>query len=182
MLNTEQLDKLTAFRKKMHANPELSEQESETAKCIISFLDDCNPQQIITKVGGHGILAIFDSGTNGDSLLFRADMDALPIEEINDFEHRSKTKGVSHKCGHDGHTAILLGLATLLSKYPPKKGKAFLLFQPAEEIGKGAADVLNDEKFKEIKPDWVFGLHNLPGFPLHQVVVKNDSFTASVVS
>lgn len=182
MLETQEIDKLTAFRKKMHANPELSEQESETAKCIISFLDDCNPQQIITKVGGHGILAIFDSGTNGDSLLFRADMDALPIEEINDFEHRSKTKGVSHKCGHDGHTAILLGLATLLSKYQPKKGKAFLLFQPAEEIGKGAADVLNDEKFKEIKPDWVFGLHNLPGFPLHQVVVKNDSFTASVVS
>lgn len=182
MLDTEQLDKLTAFRKKMHANPELSEQESETAMCIISFLDDCNPQQIITKVGGHGILAIFDSGTNGDSLLFRADMDALPIEEINDFEHRSKTKGVSHKCGHDGHTTILLGLATLLSKFPPKKGKAVLLFQPAEEIGKGAAAVLNDEKFKEFQPDRVFGLHNLPGFSLHEVVVKNDSFTASVVS
>jgi amidohydrolase len=133
-------------------------------------------------VGGYGVLAIFDSGKNGDSLLFRADMDALPIEEINDFEHRSKTKGVSHKCGHDGHTAILLGLATLISKHPPKKGKAVLLFQPAEEIGKGAADVLNDEKFKEIKPDWVFGLHNLPGFQLHQVVLKNDLFTASVVS
>jgi amidohydrolase len=182
MLDTKALDKLIAFRKKMHTNPELSKQESQTAKRIASFLKDCKPAKIITKVGGHGILAIFDSGKEGDTLLFRADMDALPIQEKNDFEHRSKVDGVSHKCGHDGHTTILLGLATLLSKNPPKKGKAILLFQPAEEIGKGAAAVLSDEKFKEIQPDWVFGLHNLPGYPLHEVVVKNDSFTASVVS
>jgi amidohydrolase len=182
MLDTEQLDKLIAFRKKMHANPELSEHESQTAKAIISFLKGCNPSKVITEVGGYGVLAIFDSGKEGDNLLLRADIDALPIEEINDFEHRSKTKGVSHKCGHDGHTAILLGLAKILSKNLPKEGKALLLFQPAEEIGKGAAAVLNDEKFKEFQPDWVFGLHNLPGFPMQEVVVKNDLFTASVVS
>lgn len=182
MFDTKEIDKLTVFRKERHANPELSEKESKTADAIVSFLKDYNVSQIVTEVGGYGVIAIFDSEKEGESLLFRADMDALPIEEENDFDYRSKSKGVSHKCGHDGHTSILLGLAVLLSKFPPKKGKAVLLFQPAEEIGKGAVAVLNDEKFASFKPDWVFGLHNLPGFPMHEVVVKKDSFTASVTS
>ncbi len=182
MFETREIDHLINFRKELHAHPELSGEEKETAKRVLAFLEECNPSHIITSVGGHGVLAVFDSEKEGLNVLFRADMDALPIEEVNDFDHRSRTKGVSHKCGHDGHTTILLGLATLLSKHPPRKGKAILLFQPAEEIGAGAAAVLSDEKFTSLNPDWVFGLHNLPGYPMHEVVVKKDSFTASVMS
>ncbi len=182
MFETREIDHLISFRKESHAHPELSGEEKETAKRVLAFLEKCSPSEIITSVGGHGVIAVFDSEIEGPNVLFRADMDALPIEEVNEFDHLSKTKGVSHKCGHDGHTTILLALATLLSKHPPKKGKAILLFQPAEEIGAGAAAILNDEKFTSFNPDWVFGLHNLPGYPLHEVVVKKDSFTASVTS
>lgn len=182
MFETREIEELITFRKVLHANPELSGEEKETSKRIIAFLEKCKPSHIISSIGGYGVVAVFDSGKKGPNILFRADMDALPIEEVNDFEHRSKTKGVSHKCGHDGHTTMLLGLAKLLSKNPPNEGKALLLFQPAEEIGNGAAAVLSDEKFNSLKPDWVFGLHNLPGYPLHELVVKKDSFTASVTS
>lgn len=182
MFDSREIEELITFRKELHANPELSGQEKETAQRVIAFLEECSPSKIISSVGGHGVVAVYDSGNKGLNLLIRGDMDALPIKEINDFKHRSKIDGVSHKCGHDGHTTILLGLAKLLSKNPPKEGKALLLFQPAEEIGAGAAAVLSDEKFTSLKPDWVFGLHNLPGFPLHEVVIRKDSFTASVVS
>ncbi|MEX2336462.1 MAG: amidohydrolase [Fulvivirga sp.] len=182
MLESQEIEELISFRKELHAHPELSGEEKETAKKVVAFLKKCNPSQTITSLGGHGVVAIFDSEKEGLSVMFRADMDALPIEEVNDFDYRSVTKGVSHKCGHDGHTTMLLGLAKFLSENPPKKGKAILLFQPAEEIGAGAAAVLNDEKFTSLKPDWVFGLHNLPGYPLHEVVVKKNSFTASVKS
>ncbi|NCT16638.1 MAG: amidohydrolase [Flavobacteriaceae bacterium CG2_30_34_30] len=182
MFETQEIEQLIAFRKALHAHPELSGEEKDTSNRVVNFLKECNPSQIITQVGGYGVIAVFDSEKEGHNLMIRADMDALPIEEVNDFDYLSKNKGVSHKCGHDGHTIILLGLAKRLSKNPPNKGKAILLFQPAEEIGTGAAVVLNDEKFKSLKPDWVFGLHNLPGYQLHEVVVKNDSFTASVKS
>ncbi|MCR9181999.1 MAG: amidohydrolase [Flavobacteriaceae bacterium] len=182
MFESQEIEELISFRKELHTHPELSGEEKETAKKVIVFLEKCKPTKIITSVGGYGVIAVFDSGKEGVNLMIRADMDALPIEEVNDFEYRSKTKGVSHKCGHDGHTTILLGLAKHLSKNQPKKGKAILLFQPAEEIGAGAAAVLDDEKFTSLKPDWVFGLHNLPGHPMHEVVVRKDSFTASVTS
>jgi amidohydrolase len=109
-------------------------------------------------------------------------MDALPIKEINNFEYKSNNPGVSHKCGHDGHTTILLSLAQKLSENPIAGLKIYLLFQASEENGKGAMRVIEDEKFNEIKPDMVFALHNLPGYPLHQVIIKDDSFNASVIS
>jgi amidohydrolase len=182
MFESLEIEELITFRKELHANPELSGEEKETAKRVVAFLEDCSPSEIISSFGGNGVVAVYDSGNKGPTLLIRGDMDALPINEVNTFKHRSKIDGVSHKCGHDGHTTILLGLAKLLSKNPPKEGKALLLFQPAEEIGAGAAAVLSDEKFTSLKPDWVFGLHNLPGFSMHEVVIRKDSFTASVVS
>jgi len=181
-LNQETLDELIKLRKHIHANPELSEKEKETATLIKNYLEKCSPSKLITDIGGHGVIAIFDSGIDGKSILFRADTDALPIQETNNFEHQSKVKGVSHKCGHDGHTCALLGFAKILSKQPPKKGKAILLFQPAEEEGIGAKAVLNDEKFKSIEPDYVFAFHNLPGYPLNEIVIKNGSFTSAVKS
>ncbi len=114
--------------------------------------------------------------------MFRSELDALPIQEINEFEYRSKTDGVSHKCGHDGHTTVLIGLAHKLSAQRPYMGKVILLFQPSEENGEGAEGVLQDDRFTALSPDLVFAFHNLPGYPLHQIVYKKGSFTSSVIS
>ena len=181
-MDDELIQELILIRKKLHANPELSGKETNTSKVIYTFLKTCNPTQIITKVGGFGVLAIFDSKNPCKNILFRADIDALPITEINTFKHSSLNVGISHKCGHDGHTCTLLGFAKLLSKNPPKKGKIILLFQPAEETGEGAYKVINDPKFEHIKPNFVFAYHNIPGAPLNQIILKNNSFTAAVKS
>jgi len=176
------LQELISLRHKLHANPELSGKETNTSKVIYTFLKTCVPTTLLTNVGGYGVLAIFDSKKKGETILFRADMDALPITETNTFKHQSLTKGISHKCGHDGHTTTLLGFAKLLSKNPPKKGKIILLFQPAEETGEGANRIINDPKFKNLNPNYVFAFHNIPGETLHQVIIKNNSFTAAVKS
>lgn len=172
---------LIHLRQLLHANPELSGCEENTAAYIAGFLKKLNPDEMITGMGGHGILVLFDSGKPGPTLLFRADMDALPIQEANEFPHRSVVDGVSHKCGHDGHTTILCGLAEKLAEQRPVSGKVYLLFQPAEETGEGAAKVVQDPKFA-IQPDFVFALHNLPGYPAGNIVVKEGLFSAAVNS
>lgn len=181
MLNKAQLDRLDNIRKKLHAHPEISEKEYNTQKTIVNYLKKYS-NATIKKVANTGVLAIYENKTSGPTVLIRGDIDALPITETNTFDHASTSLGVSHKCGHDGHTAILLGLATLFANQPIQKGKLILLFQPAEEIGTGAKSVLNDTFFKNEKVDFAFALHNLPGFQSHQIVVKNQEFTANVKS
>lgn len=173
------LQELIEFRKTLHKYPELSGNESATAKRIIEFAKKYNPSEIITKIGGEGIAVIFDSANDGPTVLIRCDMDALPIEEENDFEYKSKSKNVSHKCGHDGHMTIVSGLIPLLSEEKINKGKVVLLYQPAEETGEGGERVLNDEKFEQIKPDYVFALHNLPGFKKNQLILKEKEFASA---
>ena len=173
---------LIAFRKKLHSQPEVSGNEKETAQHVLALLKTCNPDAIISDIGGHGILATWDSKKNGKEIIFRAELDALPIEEINEFAHKSTYAGVSHKCGHDGHATILCGLAQHLSANRPQTGKVRLLFQPAEENGEGAKAMLEDKKINGIQPDYIFALHNLPGYPLSEVVVKEKTFTAAVTS
>jgi amidohydrolase len=173
------LQKIIELRQELHQNPELSDSEFITAERITNFLVQYNPTEIIRGIGGNGIACIFKGSEEGPSVLFRCDMDALPIDEENDFIYKSKEKGVSHKCGHDGHMAIMVGLAEMLSKKPPQKGQAILLFQPSEENGQGAKRVLNDEKFKELKIDYAFALHNLPGFPKGEIVLLNGTFSSA---
>ncbi|MFT4661575.1 MAG: amidohydrolase [Ulvibacter sp.] len=181
MLNKTQLDKLTSIRKTLHANPEIAEEEFETQKRIINYLTtECDTD--IYKVATTGVLAIFYSKRPGPTVMIRGDIDALPIQETNTFEYASKSKGISHKCGHDGHTTILLGLALLFSEVPITKGKLLLLFQPAEENGMGAVAVLKDEEFQKENIDYVFALHNLPGYEINEVVVKEQEFTGNVKS
>lgn len=172
---------LIHLRQLLHTYPEVSGDEKKTAAYIYGFLKKLNPDQLINEIGGEGILVLFDSGKPGPVLLFRADMDALPIQEVNEFPHRSVHEGVSHKCGHDGHTTILCGLAEKLAEEKITKGKVYLLFQPAEETGEGAARVVNDPKFN-IKPGYVFALHNLPGYETGNIVVKDSLFSAAVNS
>jgi len=181
-LNKELLDELVTFRKMLHAHPEVSGKEYNTAKRVAEFLKTCATTKVTENIGGTGIVAEFDSGKSGKSVMFRAELDALPIQEINTFAHASTIEGVSHKCGHDGHTTVLLGLARILSEQKPKTGKVFLLFQPAEEDGEGAKAVFADIKFEALKPNFIFAFHNLPAYPLNQIVVKNNSFTTAVKS
>lgn len=182
LLTIEEINYLTNFRKKLHQFPELSDNEQLTAQSVVNELKLCNPTTILSKLGGNGVAAIFKGDLEGETLLFRAELDALPIQEENTFEHTSNYPGISHKCGHDGHATILIGLARMLKNNPPLKGEVILLFQPAEENGNGAKAVLADEKFKSIIPDFVFSLHNVPDFEKGAIIVKNNSFTPSVTS
>ena len=181
MLNKAQLAKLTVIRRILHAHPEVSEQEFETQNRILNFLRE-ETSAILSVIGTTGILATFDSNIEGPTIMIRGDIDALPITEINTFDHKSTFDGISHKCGHDGHTVILLGLAQVLSEQTIPKGKVLLLFQPAEENGVGAKAILHDDNFKAERIDFVFALHNLPGYHAHSIVVKENEFTANVKS
>lgn len=176
------MEELIQFRHELHKHPEVSGNEKQTAQRVLAFLSNYPPNEIITQLGGEGILAIYNGKQTGTSILFRCELDALPIQEINTFGYKSVSHGVSHKCGHDGHTAILCGMAKTLYEKPLEKGTVMLLFQPAEEDGNGAKSVLNDSKFNTIKPDFVFALHNLPGYKKHQIIVKENTFTCAVNS
>lgn len=167
------------FRKELHRYPELSGKEENTAQRIITFLKPSKPDQVIRNIGGHGLAFVYDSKQPGPVILFRTDMDALPIQEINTVDYASQSTGVAHKCGHDGHMAIMAHFAGKIAKSRPKRGKAVLLFQPAEETGEGAEKVIKDNQFKEIKPDMAFALHNLPGFAKHSIVVRKNTFASA---
>lgn len=148
----------------------------------MAFLEPLQPDRVITGIGGHGVVATFDSGVPGPTLLFRSELDALPIVEHAVEGHTSTVHGVSHKCGHDGHTTMLCGLAQRLAARRPERGAVHLLFQPAEETGKGAAAVLADSRFDEIRPDFAIAIHNMPGFSKGSLVIKPGAITAAVRS
>jgi len=154
---------LTEFRRELHRTPELSGEERETARRVAEMLEPTRPDKIITGMGGHGVAAIYDSGAPGPTILFRSELDALPIQELGRIEHRSTVPGKAHLCGHDGHSTILLGFGRILSRARPTSGRVVLMFQPAEENGAGAAAVVKDPRYAEIRPDWAFSLHNFPG-------------------
>ena len=175
-----QTDIFAQFRHELHRFPEVSGEEIETQKRIKAFVSQFNPVAI-QAAGNTGLLLQYGQDDVGPVTLIRADIDALPIQEVNTFAHKSTQAGVSHKCGHDGHTAILIRLASLLVGQPIK-GRVYLVFQPAEETGQGAASILNDPALATVRPDCAFALHNLPGYPTGTIVCKPGSFTSSVLS
>ena len=168
---------LVTLRQELHRRPELSGEERETAARIVTELERCRPDEILKDLGTTGVAAIYDSGVAGPTVLFRCELDGLPITEISSFGWRSEIDGKGHLCGHDGHMAIVAGLATKLAEKRPARGRVVLLFQPAEETGAGAADVIADKRFEQIRPDFAFALHNLPGLPLGSVGVRSGPFT-----
>jgi len=168
----------TNLRQSLHQNPEIAGEEHATAEKIVAFFEKLNPDQIIQNLGGTGLAFIFKGKNPGKRSLFRAELDALPIQETGDPSYKSQTSGKAHLCGHDGHMTIICGLGEKLAAQRPENGEVVLLFQPAEETGEGARRILDDPKFQQIKPDFAFALHNLPGFPLHQVVIRNGTFAA----
>jgi amidohydrolase len=173
------IDSLMNLRRDLHKNAELSGKEKNTSKIIIDFIRACTPHKVISPIGGRGLGCVFQSGASGPALLFRAEMDALPIQEKNELPYRSGTPDISHICGHDGHMAITAGLAGLLQANPPKRGKIILLFQPAEETGQGAAAIVNDPAFSSLQPDYVFALHNMPGKEKGVVYLKSGNFNCA---
>jgi len=175
-------DLLTSFRRELHAHPELAHSEHATAERVVTFMQQFNPTEIVTGIGGTGVIVTFDSGVEGPTMLFRCELDALPITEVDVDGYASTTVGVSHKCGHDGHMAMIAGLGEALAERPLTRGVVHLLFQPAEETGTGAAAVLNDEAFSRFTPDFAVAIHNMPGFPMHSMVIKPGSITAAVRS
>ncbi|TNE80863.1 MAG: amidohydrolase [Bacteroidetes bacterium] len=172
---------LQGVRQHLHQYPELSGQEKQTQAFLKKQCEGL-PGLSIQEIAGTGLLATLDSGKAGPCILIRGDIDALPIQEINDFIHRSETDGVSHKCGHDGHATVLLGLVRLWTEKGLEKGCLHFLFQPAEEDGRGAAGVMAEHTKISPQPDKVYAFHNLPGYPLHQVVCRPGSFTAAADS
>ncbi|MCG8568579.1 MAG: amidohydrolase [Spirochaetes bacterium] len=172
-------DQLYQFRKELHQFPELSGYEENTAEKILNLLDSIQPDQIIKPLGGHGLAVTFNSQKPGPVIMFRCDMDAVAVDEKADHPYASMIPHVSHTCGHDGHMAILCGLAFFLKKNPPPKGKIILLFQPEEETGKGAVNILKDPQFQTLKPDYIFALHNLPGFKKNQIVIHPSIFACA---
>lgn len=146
------------------------------------FIAEHQPTALLEGIGGTGLAAVYAFPNPGKTITIRCELDALPIEEANAISYRSKTAGVSHKCGHDGHMAIVAGLLGWLQGQPFDSGKVVLLFQPAEENGQGARRVLQDEKFRALQSDYVFALHNIPGEPLHSVLLMRNGFSAEVQS
>lgn len=170
---------LTDLRHTLHRHPELAGDEAWTSATIREQLEALKPDNLVTELGGHGLAATWKGGEEGPHILFRADLDGLPIEDTGDTDHRSEQEGKGHLCGHDGHMTIMVGLARKIAENPPKRGAATVLFQPAEEVGAGAAKVIEDPKFDAIRPDKVFALHNLPGFKKGAVVLRVGPFACA---
>lgn len=173
------LNAIVRFRRLLHQNPEISGLESATAKRVVRFFEGLQPDGILDNLGGNGVAFIFEGQAAGPTLLLRCELDALPIQETNTFDHRSVETGKAHKCGHDGHMAIIAAVGSVLARHRPARGRVVLLYQPAEETGAGAAAVIRDPKFDAIKPDMVFALHNLPGFPLGDIIVRQGTFSCA---
>ncbi|PYF07192.1 amidohydrolase [Rhodobacter viridis] len=163
---------LTAWRQALHRAPEVSGAEAQTAQAVVSELTASRPDKLLTGLGGHGVAAIWEGAEPGPTVLIRCELDALPILETGTVAHRSEVPGKAHLCGHDGHMAILAGVARGLARQKPQRGRAVLLFQPAEEDGSGAAAVIADPRFAQIRPEIALALHNYPGLALGHGVVQ----------
>ena len=158
---------ITAIRRDIHAHPELRYEENRTADIVARNLEKWGIP-VVRGLGKTGVVGTVKNGTSSRSIGLRADMDALPMQEYNEFGHRSQHAGKMHACGHDGHTAMLLAAARHLSKHRNFDGSVHLIFQPAEEGGAGAQAMMDDGLFDKFPCEAVFGLHNWPGFKVGQ--------------
>ena len=178
--------KVVAWRRDFHANPELSLHEERTAAKVAEHLRALGLQPV--KLGGHGVVAIVQGGKPGPKIALRADMDALPVTEKTGLPYASKatttfrgeTVGVMHACGHDAHTGILMGVAeALVAMQKDLPGQVMLIFQPAEEGEGGAGSMLKDGLFKDFKPEAVFGLHVFATVQAGQIAVRGGPLMAA---
>jgi hippurate hydrolase len=170
---------VVAIRRHLHENPELGLSETQTSDFIAARLEELG-YDVTRGLGQTGVVGTLRNGTSGRSVGIRADIDALPITEETGADHASRNKGVMHACGHDGHTAMLLGAAKILAERKNFDGTVHLIFQPAEENFGGAKLMIDDGLFTRFPCDAVFGLHNDPGLPFGKVFVKDGPIMAAV--
>ena len=169
---------ITALRRDIHAHPELCFQEARTADLIAKALTDWGIP-VHRGMGTTGVVGIVKAGTSDRAIALRADMDALPMQEFNTFAHASQHAGKMHACGHDGHTAMLLAAAQHFSTQRNFDGTVYLIFQPAEEGGGGAREMIKDGLFEKFPVEAVFGMHNWPGSELGRFAVSPGPVMAS---
>jgi hippurate hydrolase len=166
------------IRRDIHAHPELRFEESRTSDLVAAHLAEWGIE-VTRGLGKTGVVGTLRNGASKRTIGLRADMDALPIQEGNTFEHRSRHDGKMHACGHDGHTAMLLAAAKYLAETRPFDGTVHLIFQPAEEGGAGAQRMIDDGLFERFPCDAVYGMHNWPGFAVGQFGVASGPAMAS---
>ena len=171
---------LAATRQHLHAHPELSFQEHETAEYVADRLERWG-YEVTRNIGGLGVVGRLRQGSGGRSIAIRADMDALPITEATGLPYASRANGKMHACGHDGHTTMLLGAAEYLARTRHFNGTVNLIFQPAEEAGKGsgAQAMIADGLFDRFPCDAIFGLHNHPGAPAGSFLMRAGPLMAA---
>ena len=162
-LTNKDIVELVTWRRTLHAMPELSGEEAVTAAAVQRFMAATRPDEVVSGLGGHGVAVVYRGAEPGPTLLLRAELDALPIQEISQSAYKSATPGKGHLCGHDGHMASLAAVGRGLARQRPARGRVVLLFQPAEETGAGAAAVIADPRFAALRPDMAFSWHNMPG-------------------
>jgi len=170
---------LESWFEHMHENPELSMREERTARFIAGLLEPWG-YEVVTGVGKHGVVASLKVGDSSRAIGLRADFDALPIREVNDLPYRSKVEGVSHLCGHDGHTAMLLAAGKYLAETRNFSGTVRLIFQPGEETMEGGPAMIADGLFERFPVDAVFGMHNMPGLELGKFYFADGDVMAAV--
>ena len=172
---------ITGWRRHLHTIPELMFDVHETAKFVEDKLREFGITDITTGIGQTGVVAVIEGKTNtfGRTIGLRADMDALPIQEATGLEYASKTPGKMHACGHDGHTAMLLGAAQYLAETRNFDGRCVLIFQPAEESGGGGNEMVKDGMMDRWQIQEVYGMHNMPDHPVGEFAIREGALLAA---
>ncbi|MEX1025769.1 MAG: amidohydrolase [Planctomycetota bacterium] len=173
------IDHLRSLRHQLHRLAEPSGDEQRTARAVADELERLSCGNVTKGVGGHGVLAEIASPKDGPTVLLRADLDALPLDDDPALSYASERGGVAHRCGHDGHMTMALGVARAFATEPPARGRVVFGFQPAEETGAGARALIEDERFRPFTPDVVLATHNLPGYELGHVVLRDGIFASA---
>ena len=178
---SELYEHIKSWRHHIHQNPELLYDTIHTSKFVETKLKEFGCDEVITGIGRTGVVAIIKGKENksGKVIGLRADMDALPIQEQTNLDYASKVPGIMHACGHDGHTAMLLGAAKYLSDTRNFDGEVALVFQPAEEGGGGAKEMIDDGLIEKFNIQEFYGMHNMPGLEIGQFSIKSGDFFAA---
>lgn len=176
--NSDLHEAMRAWRRDIHKHPELGFRELRTAAKVADLLEEFG-LEVHRGIGTTGVVGMLRRGQGNRAIGLRADMDALPIQEANDFAHRSVNDKVFHGCGHDGHTTMLLGGAKRLAEDGKFDGTAYFIFQPSEEDGRGALSMIDDGLFERFPMDAVYGLHNLAGIPAGHFAVRKGAMMTS---
>ncbi len=172
---------MAAWRRDLHAHPELGYEVHRTAGIVADLLRGFGCDEVVTGVGRTGVVGVINGNQpgSGRTIALRADMDALPIEELTGLPHASQAPGLMHACGHDGHTAMLLGAARYLAETRNFAGRAVVVFQPAEEGGAGGRAMVEDGLMERFAIDEIYGMHNSPGLEIGKFSIRSGAFFAA---